>query len=54
MPQVVIMDNHSSHITVELAEKAIKHGVALLCLPSKTLHVAQSLDRCVFAALKAA
>jgi len=47
------MDNHSSHFSLELLESARGNNITILCLASKTTHVAQPLDRCLFAALKA-
>eukprot|EP00117_Sycon_ciliatum_P049653 scpid85942/ scgid35164/ Tigger transposable element-derived protein 1 len=51
--QLLLMDNHSSHISVELIELARESNVILLALPAKTTHLLQPLDRTVFSSLGA-
>ena len=50
-PQLVLMDNHSSHISIDLIDSARKNNVIFLALPSKTTHLLQPLDRAVFSSL---
>ena len=52
-PVLLIEDGHSSHITVEVIEKARSNGVHMLCLPAHTTHILQPLDVGVFKSLKA-
>jgi hypothetical protein len=46
-PVLLILDNHSSHITLEGIEFARKNHITLLTLPPHTSHMTQPLD-CVF------
>ena len=50
--QLLLLDNHSTHIKVEVLEKARQNNVEFLALPSHTSHVLQPLDRCPFGSLQ--
>ena len=52
-PILLLLDGHSSHVTVEAIELARKHNVHMLCLPAHTTHILQPLDVGVFKSLKA-
>lgn len=43
-PVLLILDNHSSHIAMEIVEKAKSNHIILLTLPPHTSHYAQPLD----------
>ena len=43
-PVLLIMDEHGTHMSIELIELARSNDVHLLCLPSHTTHVLQPLD----------
>ncbi|XP_012555022.1 uncharacterized protein LOC105843781 [Hydra vulgaris] len=49
---LLIMDNHKSHISIELMDKAKESYVVLLTLPPHCSHKLQPLDRSVFGPLK--
>ena len=49
-PGVLIMDNHSSNITIETVELAEEHNLSLLRLPPHCSHKLQALDVGVFGA----
>ena len=51
-PGVLILDNHSSHITLETIELAIDHGLSLVMLPPHCNHKLQPLDVGVLGAFK--
>ncbi|XP_071177039.1 uncharacterized protein [Mytilus edulis] len=52
-PVLLILDVHSSHITVDLLETAVSNQIVLMfCLPPHTTHWTQPLDRSVFGPLK--
>lgn len=50
--RLLILDEHSIHITKEIMVMAHRHRVQLLYLPAHTTHKTQPLDRSVFSALK--
>jgi 4-hydroxybenzoate polyprenyltransferase len=50
--RLLILDDHSSHISVKFMFLAHRHKVQLLYLPAHTSHKTQPLDRSVFSALK--
>lgn len=50
---LIILDNHSTHCTVEIIDKARENGIILLTFPPHTSHKLQPLDRTVFGSLKA-
>lgn len=47
-PQLLILDGHSSHETLELLEAAKANNIHLMSLPPHTTHYLQPLDRTVF------
>ena len=49
---LLIQDGHSSHVSIELIEKAHENNVCLLCLPAHTSHILQPLDVGVFKSFK--
>ena len=51
-PVLLIEDGHASHISIEVIELARKNEVYLLCLPSHTTHILQTLDIAVFKSVK--
>jgi len=51
-PVVLILDNHSSHIDVDLLETAAKNNVIIMALPPHTSHLYQPLDVGVFSPMK--
>ncbi|CAG2230816.1 unnamed protein product [Mytilus edulis] len=51
-PVLLILDGHSSHITVDLLETAVSNQIEMFCLPPHTTHWTQPLDRSVFGPLK--
>ena len=50
---LLILDGHSSHLSLQCLEYCVEHQIELLCLPPHTTHVLQPLDRTVFKPLKA-
>ena len=53
-PVLLILDGHSSHISIEAVEFARSNGVHMLCIPAHTTHILQPLDVGVFKSFKAA
>jgi len=51
-PVLLLYDGHSSHISIEVIEKARKSDIHLLCLPSHGTHLLQPLDVSVMSSLK--
>ena len=51
-PVLLILDEHSSHITVDLLETAVSNQIEMFFLPLHTTHWTQPLDRNVFGPLK--
>ena len=51
-PVLLILDGHSSHITIETIELARSQDVHLLCLPSHSTHILNPLDIGVFKSFK--
>ncbi|XP_060593109.1 uncharacterized protein LOC132747678 [Ruditapes philippinarum] len=51
-PVCLIMDNHDSHITLPLVEKAIENNIILIGLPAHTTHILQPLDVKIIGPLK--
>jgi hypothetical protein len=43
-PVLLIMDNHDSHISIPVVEKAIAENIVLLGLPGHSTHILQPLD----------
>ncbi|XP_070546834.1 uncharacterized protein [Ptychodera flava] len=51
-PLLLIIDGHSSHLSLKTLKMAKDNGVELFCLPAHTTNWLQPLDRCVFGPLK--
>lgn len=51
-PILLILDNHSSHISLQVVELCKNAGIVLLTLPPHTSHKLQPLDRSVYGPLK--
>ncbi|MES9883347.1 MAG: helix-turn-helix domain-containing protein [Sedimenticola sp.] len=51
-PQLLILDSHHSHETVEILEKAQENNIMVLALPPHTTHYLCPLDRAVFGPLQ--
>ena len=51
-PSLLIMDGHTSHVSLELVNKARDNNVSLLILPSHCTHKVQPLDVAVFKSFK--
>lgn len=51
-PLLLVFDGHSSHVSVDLIETAIKENITLLRLPPHTTHLLQPLDSITFGVLK--
>ena len=50
-PVILLLDAHSTHVTIEFANLAIQNQVEVISLPSKTSHILQPLDQ-IFGTLK--
>jgi hypothetical protein len=53
-PHLLILDGHSSHVTLDIVRRARDVGLHLLTLPSHCSHAVQPLDVAVFKPSKAA
>ncbi|KIO21317.1 hypothetical protein M407DRAFT_63378, partial [Tulasnella calospora MUT 4182] len=53
-PIILLLDGHQSHVSDEMKNIAFKNNILLICMPPKTTHKLQLLDRLVFAAVQAA
>jgi hypothetical protein len=51
-PHLLIMDGHSSHVTIDVVEKEKVVGLHLLMLPSHCSHAMQPLDVAIFKPFK--
>ncbi|KAJ4440034.1 hypothetical protein ANN_08165 [Periplaneta americana] len=51
-PVLLILDNHTSHITLENVQYCRENSIHLLSLPPHSSHKMQPLDRCYFKSLK--
>lgn len=51
-PLLLTMDNHESHVSLEVVEEARANQVELYCLPPHTTHILQPLDVVMFRPLK--
>jgi hypothetical protein len=51
-PTLLLLDNHESHLSLEVLELAKKHGVEFFGLPPHTTHLFQPLDVALFKPLK--
>jgi hypothetical protein len=53
-PKLLIMDNHGSHISLDIIDKAREHNIHILALPAHSSHLTQPLDVGVFKHVKSA
>ena len=51
-PVLLILDNHDSHISIEIIEKANDNQIELYGLPPHTTHIVQPLDVAIYGPLK--
>ena len=51
-PVLLILDGHSSHISIEVIEFAKSNDKHMLCIPAHTTHILQPLDVGVFKSFK--
>jgi hypothetical protein len=51
---LLLLDNHASHLAIEVIDYAKAHGIVLLSFPPHCSHKLQPLDRSVFGPLKRA
>lgn len=51
-PVILFLDNHSSHVSLQLSEFCQEKGIILVALPRNTTHILQSLDVSFFRPLK--
>lgn len=47
MPQLLILNDHSSYESLSIIELAIQNNIHILSPPPHTTHALQPLDRCV-------
>jgi len=50
-PRLLIMDGHSSHLTLEFITFCFTHEIQLLCFPPQSTHLLQPLDVGIFGLL---
>ena len=51
-PVVLLLDNHASHIAIEILDIAKSNGITMISFPPHTTHKLQILDRSVFGGFK--
>ena len=51
-PIILILDGHSSHVSIEAIEFARSNYIHMLCIPAHTMHILQPLDIGVFKSFK--
>ena len=51
-PIILLLDNHESHISVEVLDTAKNNGITMITLPAHCSHKLQPLDRSVFGPFK--
>lgn len=51
-PVILFLDNHSSHVSLQLSEFCEEKGIILVALPPNTTHILQPLDVSFFGPLK--
>ena len=51
-PVVLLLDNHASHIAIEILDIAKSNGITMISFPPHTTHKLQPLDRSVFGGFK--
>jgi len=50
--QLLLVDGHNSHYTLEFLDYARQHNIHVLCYPAHSAHVYQGLDIVIFSPLK--
>ena len=50
--RLLILDGHSSHVSLRIVETALANNIILLCLPAHSTHLLQPLDVAVFKPVK--
>lgn len=53
-PVLLLLDNHSSHISLSIFDYCKEHGIILLTIPPHTSHKLQPLDVSFYGPLKSA
>lgn len=53
-PQLLLLDNHGSHLSVDAIDRAVEHGVTMLTFPPHCSHRLQPLDVTVYGPVKGA
>ena len=51
-PVLLILDGHSSHVSIEAIEFARSNDIHMLCIPAHTTHILQPLDVGIFKSFK--
>ncbi|CAF2143517.1 unnamed protein product [Rotaria magnacalcarata] len=51
-PLLLILDNHSTHLSIKTAKLAIQHHIHILCFPAHGTHILQPLDVYTFKYVK--
>lgn len=51
-PTLLLLNNHTSHLSIEVIDKALEHGITMLSFPPHCTHRMQLLDVTVFGPLK--
>ena len=51
-PVLILLDGHTSHINIAVAEFCIDKGIILFCFPAHASHILQPLDVSVFGPMK--
>lgn len=51
-PKLLILDGHSSHITLDIVRLAKENNIEIVCLPPHSTHILQPLDVAVFKPMK--
>ena len=49
---LLILDGHSSHMSIDCLKYSQEHNIVMLCLPAHCTHFLQPLDRTVYKSLK--
>lgn len=49
---ILVIDGHSSHVTLQVIEICKQHGIRLICLPARSSHILQPLDVGIYCHVK--
>ncbi|XP_055307689.1 uncharacterized protein LOC129571845 [Sitodiplosis mosellana] len=52
LPTLLLLDNHTAHLSIEAIDKAINHDITMLSFPPHCTHRMQPLDITVFGPMK--